>query len=249
MILATAVILIVVTSIAVLGVTTFIIQRLSQAETKRISAKAVYLAQAGIHHAIYSYRSRDIAANGYIGLGRTDLDANDHFLLSATPANLLMVDTTQAALTNDSRRLSGLLIQNATNSNTITIDRMIVDWPPNGNRLKEIWINNGRLFLNTQGLAPPADANINNFTLDTIPTKYPLNYFIFSGSMAGVSQIDVQFVMSDGSVQTQQLYPASNSFRFSVQATGQTKGSGLSRTIRAQYNANTGTIEDFRATP
>src|SRR3989344_5067006 len=66
--LATSIILLVFASTAVLSVTTFIIQRLSQAEMKHARTKAIYLAQAGIHNAIYFYR-----LNGYFTLGQTNL--------------------------------------------------------------------------------------------------------------------------------------------------------------------------------
>ena len=51
--LTTSIILLVFASTAVLSVTTFIIQRFLQIETRRAGTKAIYLAQAGLHKAMW----------------------------------------------------------------------------------------------------------------------------------------------------------------------------------------------------
>ncbi len=93
--LATSVILLVFASTAVLSVTTFIIERLSQTEMKHARAKALYLAQAGIHQAIYSYRTT--GANAYFTPGTTIIPEGSFTLGGTTSSgfdsDLLMVDT------------------------------------------------------------------------------------------------------------------------------------------------------------
>ena len=243
--LATSIILLVFASTAVLSVTTFIIQRLLQAEAKHAGTKAIYLAQAGINNAMYSYRS----ANGYFSLGQTNVDANNYFVLGATPAELLMVNTATAALTSSSTRLSNVTIRNAADS-PITISSMVVSWPANGRKLKEIWIDGRRLFRSGGGVAPPANANLSpDFALPaSSAATYSIDYLLFNGSMAGVAYIDVQFVMTDGSNKTVRLYQDGvtlNNFNFTVKALGNTTGSTVPRTIRADYNALTNKIFNY----
>lgn len=146
-ILVASVILIVFAAIVIIGTTIFIVQRLSQNQAYQVKSKAIYLAQAGIQNAIYWYRYRDISANGYFSLGRTNLDANNFFVLGANAAELLMVNTgssylypTTGASGSRYRYLYGLTIQNATNSKTITIASMVVTWN-NSYRLLTIRIN------------------------------------------------------------------------------------------------------------
>ncbi|MBI5150549.1 MAG: hypothetical protein HZA28_07255 [Candidatus Omnitrophica bacterium] len=247
LVLLASIILLVFASIAVLSVTTFIVQRFSGNRVQQRSLQSVYLAQAGINQAIYYYRLRDASGNGYFSLGQTNVDPTSYFILGGTFADLLMVNTATAALTNSNTRLSNVKIQNATNSNTIVIDRMIVNWSgvASDRRLTRIDINGSTLW--TGSLATPADANLSpNFTLNTSPSTYSVNSLRFNLSMAGVTYIDVQFVMTDGSSKTVRIYPASNNFRFIVKASGKKTGSSLYRTIQAEYNANTGKVVDYR---
>ena len=231
-------------SIAVVGVTVFIIQRLTHTQTLRIRERTIHLAHAGLNHALYFFRFRDLTANGYFSLGQTNIDVNNFFVLTATPSDLLMVDTSTAALSPNGRELQNLRIQNATNSQTITIDRMIVSWVgvPANRRLNRIQINGQTVW--TGNLATPADADITNFTLNTVPTIYPINHLRFNQSMAGAT-ITVQFVMTDGSTRTLTAFPASNNYNFTVDSRGETVGSAIQRTLRADYNANTGRVINY----
>jgi len=96
--LATSIILLVFASAAVLSVTTFIIERLSQMEMKRVRTQALYLAQAGINQAVYSYRTT--GADAYFTPGTTIIpgDAASSFVIGGTSSldfdsDFLMVDT------------------------------------------------------------------------------------------------------------------------------------------------------------
>ncbi len=347
--LAASIILILFVSVSVLSVTTFIVQRFSQTRSKSISSRALYLAQAGIHNALYNFRYNDSLGTGYFPLGQTDVDAANYFVVGGTAADLLMVDTSLAylggaltqgqcqaignACTNtcnatrdacraqcdadrdtcraqadadrdacraacpsgpsgnacrnacddtwnaakalcdairnacydqcdiargncrdtcsanesaciDGTKLIDIYLQNATNSKTITIDRMIVTWA-NTQTLVEININGTIVW--TGNLSSPADANLNpNFTLDAVPTIYLMDYLRFSGNMSGVNT-SIQFVMTDGSLSENiPVFPASNNNNFIVKSMGKTTASNIYRTIAAKYNTFTGKVIDYR---
>ncbi|MBI5415975.1 MAG: hypothetical protein HZA29_04085 [Candidatus Omnitrophica bacterium] len=97
LVLLASIILLVFASIAVLSVTTFIVQRFSEGRAQQRSLQSVYLAQAGINQAIYSYRTT--GANAYFTPGQTTLpgDPGSSFILGGTAsagfdADFLMVD-------------------------------------------------------------------------------------------------------------------------------------------------------------
>lgn len=234
--------LIIFASIAVLGVTVFISEMLSRSSVIRTQSKCIYLAQAGIHNALFWFKEHDRTANGYFTLGRTNVDSQNFFVLGATAADLLMVNTSNSSIGGTGRRdLLGLRIQNATNSNTITIDRMIITWN-NSRILNQILINGSTVF--SGNLTSPANANITNFTLNTTPTIYNINRVRFSGDMRGTT-ISIEFVMTDSSTRTLTVFPASNNYNFTLKSTGKTTSSNIYRTIKADYNALTSKIIDY----
>ena len=65
LILVSSIILILFVSIAVVGVTVFIIQRLSNTQTLRLRERTLNSAHAGLGQAFYFFRFNDIAANGF----------------------------------------------------------------------------------------------------------------------------------------------------------------------------------------
>lgn len=248
-VLIATVILIAFASVAVLGVTAFVVQRFGQYNADQINTRCVYLAQAGVQNAVYSYRFRDLTANGRFSLGQTNIDSNNFFVLGATAADLLMVNTSASVLAPATgqinqryRNLRGLDIQNATNSKTITIDRMVISWN-NTRRLQGISIGGSNVW--TGNASSPTDVNITNFTLNTVPRIYPINTIRFNGNMTGAT-ITIQFIMSDGSSgKTITVFPASSNYNFIVKATGKTTSAGIYRTIQAEYNALTGRIINY----
>ena len=236
--LVAGIILIVFASVAVLALSKFIVQRLIQNNARRIQASKVYLAHAGVQQAVYQFRSRDLAANGSYSLGRTNVDASRYFVLGATAGDLLMVNTAAASLSGNGRDVLNLQIQNATNSRTITVDRMIVSWSgvPANRRLTQIRINNQNLWTGPN-LPTPANADLNpNFTLNTTPTIYDIDRLRFNQSMAGAT-INVQFLMTDGTIRSLQVYPLTVNDIFTVKVTGKETGSTLYRSVEADYNA------------
>jgi len=244
--LVAAVMLMVFATIAVMGVVIFITQRLRQQPAEETFLKTIYLAQAGVHKAIYDFRKNDLTLNGYFALGQTNIDANNYFVLSATPANLLMVNTSASILTNSNARVGGWTMQNATNSNTITVTiaTMTVSWSGvSGRTLSSIYLNNALKWSGSG--ASGTTFNITDFTLNTTPTIYLNNTLRFSGSMLGAT-VNVTFNMTDGSSQALTIYPASSKNNFTVTSRGQTTGSTLSRSIKATYNAANSTITSYQ---
>lgn len=325
--LITSIMLIVFASIAVVGTTVFIVQRLSLNEINLLRAKTLYLAQAGINGAVFSYRFRDLSGNGYFPLGQYNIDANNYFVLGADAADLLMVDTSNSQVgggadcdaqrqacedacdafwsacygqcdatydacvagcppgrlgrrcrmdcqrdrdrncypacddnrdlcygvcaddyqtclagSGSDRELTQVYIHNLTNSQTITIDRMIVDWD-NNRRLRGITIGSQPEIL-TGNASHPADIDIPDFTLDTVPSSYHVR-LRFSGSMINAT-IDIQFVMTDNETRSVRAYPQNDdSLYFTLRSTGKTVGSNIFRTIQATYDAPTSTITDY----
>ena len=242
-VLTAFIMLMVVASIAILGVSTFVVQRLSQTSANRLQASTINLAQAGVHHAIYFFRFHDLSGNGYFTLGQTQIDAAQKFTLGGDPANFLMVNTSNAILAGASNQnLQGLTLQNATNSTNIVIDRMVVSWN-NARKIREIRINGSLVW--TGNKASPADCNISNVVLDAVPNTLPIDFIRFNNDMSG-AQISVQFVMVGGSMKGAAVYPASAQFNFTVKSTGKVIGETHYRTVEAQYNALTSTIINLK---
>ena len=98
--LVTTVILLVFASIVILGLTTFVIQRLSVSNIRLTQTRTIYSAQAGIHKAIYDYRVRNMSGIGYITLGQSNIDSNDFYVIGGSAADLLMVNTGLSVIKN-----------------------------------------------------------------------------------------------------------------------------------------------------
>ena len=218
-----------------------------------MDSRCRYLAQAGAHDAIFDFRVADAAANGFFSLGQTNLDANNYFIRGGNGGNAadwLMVNTVGTALSGGGRNVDTWPIQNANNTKTITIDRMIVSWikPLPARNLQRIRLNGTTVWTGPAGGLPsPVNANITDFMLNTTPTIYPNNELRFSGSMAGATNVTIQFVvlLPDGSTRTVQVFPATNNNNFTVRSTGKMTGSNYYRTIQAEYNALTSRIIDY----
>ncbi|MFA5260843.1 MAG: hypothetical protein WC450_06415 [Candidatus Omnitrophota bacterium] len=347
----TTVLLIIVASVSIYGITVFIVERLAASPTRAAHLETVYLAQAGIHQALYDFRSHDLAGGGYFSLGQTDVDSSRFFVIGGNQSDLLLVDTSQVFLggeytpdecraigrvcrdgclaartacyaacdvartecradayavyqacvaqcpggsqgwwcryqcqlaltaaytacdqarTNcraqcyddylecrsdcteeqqdciDGHKLTGITIQNVTDSQTIIIDRMRVSWD-NSYQLEQIVID-GQLVWNGS-VSSTADANLNpDFTLNASQTVYDIDYLQFSGSMADATTVSIEFVMADGSAKTITVYPESDISTITVRATGKTSGSEVYRTIAATYDVGTGTVNTLEET-
>jgi len=236
--LIAAVMLIVFVSIAVLGLTVFIVQWFSQINSEQLSLKCLYLAQAGIHDAIYEVRSTydPNDTNGYFTLGQATVDPGQTYCRGGTAADLLMVDTSNTSQSGTD--FEGLEIQKATSSAspTVSIDRMVVTWSKSGQsrRLQSIRIAGSNRW--TGNLNSPANADLpTNYTLTNTST-ISVNRLRFNSSMNGLNSMTIQFVMTDGSSKTVDVYPDSNNCVFTIKSTGKVSGSSIYRTLAADYN-------------
>jgi hypothetical protein len=346
-VLLTTVLLIVVASVSIYGVTVFIVERLAASTTRAAHLETVYLAQAGVHQALYEFRAHDLSGNGYFSLGQTLVSSGDYFVVGGTEADFLMVNPSQTVLggqytpqeckvfgkicTNDcdvaraicdegcvtardqcnadayaiydacvatcppgpsgnacrnackatrtaaieacsvaweacktgcveeralcrddcteeqqncidGTKITTVYLQNATDSQSITIDRMIVSWD-NASLLQQVVINGQLLWSGSS--ATTADADLSpNFTLDSSQTVYTLDFLQYSATMADATTAIIEFVMSDGSSKGVTIYPTSNHNDFTVKATGKTAQPAVYRTIAATYNPTTGEVID-----
>jgi hypothetical protein len=212
----------------------------------------VYLAQAGIHDAIYWFRTHTKTGNGYFSLGEVKVDLQEAFVLGGTDADLFMVNTSASRinplLTTD---LIDVSFQNATDSRRLSIDRIVVTWsrPGAARRLRSILINGITRW--SGNLKSPADCNIQpNFMVDSIPSRYTL-ILRFNNDMRDTAYVDMAFIMGDGSTRSLRVYPASNNFAFTVKSTGKIPGSPAYRTVQAAYNLmplvpGAAKIQDYR---
>ena len=245
LVLIASVMLIIFVSISVLGVSVFIINKLTINNSDLIKTQTVYLAQGGLNRAVYDFRFHDIAANGYFSLGKTTIDAQNSFTLSATAADLLMVNTATAALANSNRDIVNLIMQNAANS-TLTITRMIVSWN-NTQHLRRIDVSGTVVWTGNVAVSPATAILSPTVTLNSTLTTTPITRIRFGGSMSGAT-VSVQFVMSDASTRTVTVYqtPALNNNIFTVTSKGEITGSTIVRTLQADYNALTGKISPLQ---
>ena len=97
-ILLGVILLTVFASIVVGGITVFVVQRLAWSHVQQIQLADFYLAQAGIHQALYDFRDHDLSGPGYVSTGQTMLSGDQSFVIQGTDADFLMVDISQTEL-------------------------------------------------------------------------------------------------------------------------------------------------------
>lgn len=237
--LVAVIILIVFIAITVSGITVFIVQSFSQVQIKGSRMRALYLAQAGVQNAVYNFR-----VNGTFSSNQpVYVTPGNYFVIGGGDAGFLMVDSSAVVITGRKKEnLEGFVIQNVNSTRSITIDRMIIQWDDPIRAVKEIRIDGTRRWRGR--LDSPADIDIDDTIIAPAATS-PTNVIRFDKDMSGVSYIDVQFVMTDGSTRDIRIYPASDAYSFAVSATGKVAGSNMYRTIRAEYDALNGKIVDY----
>lgn len=237
--------LIIFSSIVVLGITTFIVQRLLQHDTNLRMTRCIYLAQAGIHKAIYDYR-----VNGEVALGQENIDSDNYFVIGGSEGNLLIIDAdnwywgpTAGPKGKRYRQLLGVQIQNASNENTLTIVSMLVSWD-NSKKISTISIGGNEVWGGSS--SSPATCDINDFQLNPTGT-YDIDYLDFNGDMSGAT-INITFNMIDGSTQQVEMGPGGVIYYnlLTISSTGKTVGTGIYRTIQADYNHSAAKITSYK---
>jgi hypothetical protein len=244
--LIAAIMLIVFISIAVLGLSVFIVGWIKQIDADLISTKCLYLAQAGIHDAIYKVRFTYLnpaTTYGSYTTGLTTVDTGETFrrgdtAVLSTAVDYLMVNTVTSTLS--SATIRGARYQKATSSAlpVVTIDRMIIEWAKTGTAryFRQIALNGSTVFTSAANNVSGYNADIANTTYSTTNFSTLTNSITFSGNMSGLTWLDVTYIMTDGSSKKVRLYPASNSCQFTIKSTGKVTGSNIYRTIKATYD-------------
>lgn len=248
--LIAAVMLVVFISIAVLGLSTFIVQWYKQVDVQERRSRCIYNAMAGVNYSIYQYRNSSALTNGTVSI-----DANNNFTLSTVSAGgggaasaLVINATASSAGGSGNRDLLGVTLQNSSAS-AITIDQAIVTWT-NTRNMTAIVING---VTNWSGTAAPPSATV-NFTTNAVISAgatVPLTRIRFSGNMAGTT-ITIRFRMTDGTITNACiLLPAQPSAcaqpagELTIKSMGKTAGSNQYRSVQAVYNITTGNVSDY----
>jgi len=235
------VMLIVFVSIAVLGVTVFIVQRFAELNSKVISNRCLYLAQAGIQDAIYRVRFRfsPPTTYGYYPLGLTTVNTGETFRRGGTAADMLIVNSADTA--PSSNDIINIKMQKATNSATLAValDRMVITWTETAARsLTAISIGGRNRWTGT--LTSPANCDITNINLGASIT--PVTRLRFNNTASAITSISIQFILTDGSSKTVAVYPKNNNSVFTIKSTGKVSGSSIYRTQQVDYNLMNTTI-------
>jgi len=242
--LIAAIMLMVFVTIAVLGITTFIVQWFAQLNTDQINLRCLYLAQAGIHDAIYEVRSTYLnpaTTYGAYTTGLTTVDTGETYRRGGTAADFLMVNTAGAVWTSSNNTLSGIYLQKAISSATpvVSIASINICWTKSSATTRNVnRVTIGSTNYNvtvTPSACPGGLANIAGRTLNN--ASFVAFAIRWSGSIT-LTNVTVRFNMTDGSAKTVVLWTgaAPNSCLFTIKSTGKVAGSNLYRTIKADYN-------------
>ena len=249
--LIAVIMLIVFVSIAVLGLSTFIVGWYEQIDTGERDVRCIYDAMAGVNYALYQYRNSAVLTNGTF-----NIDANNNFTLSTVTSGgggggasaFLEVDATYAHLGNNNRRLLGVTIRNSSAS-SITIDRMIVTWSISNRRMSLIRINSSDVWTGSAN-SSPANVDINNTSIPANTTR-SINLIQFNSTMLN-AVITLSFVMTDGTTTTAcTVWPTQGSVcqqsatGLTIKSMGKTLGSNQYRSVQAIYNTATGNVSDY----
>jgi len=245
--LIAAVMLIVFVSIAVLGLSVFIVGWYKQINAEEREVRCIYNAMAGVNYSLYQYRNSAALTNGTF-----NIDANNNFTLSTVSGGgggasaSLVLDATGSSLGNNNRRILGLHIRNSSAS-SVTIDRMIVTWSVS-NTMTQIQINGSSVWTGS-ATSSPATVNITNTTIPANTTRN-IDLIQFNNSVLN-AVVTLSFVMTDGTTTTACIaWPAQGSTctqnsTLTIKSMGKTAGSNQYRSVQAVYSTTTGNVSDY----
>lgn len=234
-VLISAIILIVFVSIAVLGLSFFILEKSRKLSTQEAQLKSFYLSEAGIQEALYWFRK-----SGSFSLGQREIVSGESFTLSGDESGLLMADPRNTRIRTRKRyyEVRDLYVNSATDSIDLTITRMFAAWSDSGSRLLQINIGGRRVWRGNA--ASPANCDIQDTSIGT-QRKNVVLYFSYGDPSQ--QTVGVRFVMQDATYKQLQVYPAPSEpeYNFTVQSTGQVVWPSFSLTakIETEYNAAT----------
>lgn len=249
-VLIAAIMLIVFVSIAVLGLSTFIVQWYKQLDAGERQSRCIYNAMAGVNYAIWNYRSNPSALTN----GTTSIDANNNFTVSTVAAGgaatNLEVDATASSLGNKSKDITGITLTNTSLTSSITLSQMIIYINSGTKTLDEVRINNSNVWTNnTQVSATPLTLNMNDVLIPANTTR-TVNYIRFTADMSA-NDVYWGFVLSDTtatSICTVYHPPTSHCTTpgsLTIKSMGKTTGSNQYRSVEATYNTATGNVSPY----
>lgn len=243
-----AVMLIVFVSIAVLGLSVFIVGWYKQIDSEEREVRCIYNASSGVNYSLYQYRNSASLTNGTF-----NIDANNNFTVSTVAgggggaSGSLVVNATAAYLGDNNHSLQGVTIRNSSAS-SITIDRIIVTWSISNRTMSNIQLN-GSTVWSGSATSSPANVNIADTTIPANTTRN-INLIQFNASMNS-AVITLSFVMTDGTTTTACIaWPAQGSActqnsTLTIKSMGKTAGSNQYRSVQAVYSTTTGNVSDY----
>lgn len=207
--------------LAALGaVLTYLVAAGSVGRSNHVSlVKALYVTQAGIEYAVkrvYDQQNEIIAAPGKTfgqgsftvsRAGRTLTITGTvgeairvHSIDSPTEADCTLVDTKNVNLTHGGKKVTQVNFRKICLTQT-TIDKMQLSWVTNnGEKLKEIKIENLTVYTNPLGATSGTLLEIVDYLMTT-PNNNIINWFEFDSDMED-KNMTLSFIMGDGSTKT-----------------------------------------------
>lgn len=243
--LIVVVLLIVLIAASVMGIVSFVFQGARLSALRTASESAYYRAQAGVNEAIRGYKRNGTftpAANLLFSYGKI--------------SNYLLVEAADCKLKNGQRDLIDIKLRNVSGSESITVYKMIVDWPAQTGAKKLESVTLGTALQSgpwSPGeiitlASPPTisaggvlDNNMWTFNQGVQSTNTPLFITFILDNSADLDQAQKRkaCVVSYNSADTS-FYTGNN--EFTITSTGTIGfGSGtLKRTVEATYDTDKG---------
>ena len=251
--LIAVIIIILITAIAVLGITSFISNALALTTVRASMEQAISAAQAGIYAAIYDYlldpalpywtkvtTPQNISGNIYYKVGKD--------------ANFLLVSAVAAQ--RSSRTLINIPLFNINETQSITVNKMKVEWSNFTSTLREIRMGGVSRWSGSS----PSGTTITLSSPFTLSSKQFFargndNTWRFNNNIPAGAVIIATFIFDpptgDGSSRKAVLWTsgAGRKNEFSVSATGEARGKiAWKRTVEATYDAGSGVITSWQET-
>ena len=246
--------LIIFVSIAVLGLSVFIVGWYKQINAEEREARCIYNAMAGINYAIWNYR----ANSSVLTNGTSSIDADNNFTVSTVSgsggtgaASNLTINATASTLSPNKKNILNVTLKNTSLTSSIKLSQMVIYVASGTNTLDEVRINNSNVWtVNTLIGTTPVTLNMTDVTIPKNTTRN-VNRIRWVNIVSGTI-VYLGFIMSDGTttpictVLPAQASPCgSSSGILTIKSMGKTTGSNQYRSVQAIYNTTTGNVSDY----
>jgi hypothetical protein len=243
--------LIVFVSIAVLGLSIFIVQWIKQVNTDEISSRCLYNAYAGVNYSLYQFRNSASLANGTI-----NINPNNNFTLSTVSggggggqSSSLEINATNSSLSANRQDILGITLRN-TSASPITLSQMIIYIGSGTKTLDAVRINGSDVWtVNTLIGTSPVTLNMTDVTIPANTTR-TVNRIRWTSSMSGQT-VYWGFIMSDltatpiCTVYPRPASPCQSSGSLTIKSMGKVAGSNIYRSVQAVYDTASAKITDY----